>query len=108
MSIAISRTEQNPQQSTTILQMLCDESFERRSHGRDTDRLTVEEVVIDCSGVELISSEDLNALIRFHSRLRQESAAVVLVNVSEQIAQIFKLTRLNRLFEVQETTLPAC
>ena len=61
------------------------------------------EVVIDCSGVEMISSEDLNALIRFHSRLRQESAALVLENVSEQIAKIFTLTRLNRLFSVHES-----
>ncbi len=65
------------------------------------------EVVIDCGGVEMISSKDLNALIRFHSRLRRESAALVLVNVPEQIAKIFTLTRLNRLFSVHEALASA-
>lgn len=88
----------------TIHQLLCDECYERRSIETAADRFIRHEVVIDCGGVEMISSEDLNALIRFHSRLRRESAALVLTNVSEQIAKIFTLTRLNRLFSVYEAT----
>ena len=97
----------SPQARATIQQLLCDERYERRSLERDHNRLTMHEVVIDCGAVEMISSEDLNALIRFHSRLRHESAALVLINVPEQIAEIFTLTRLNRLFSVQEAITPA-
>ena len=102
ISSAVDRIPGSSHIPRTIHQLLCDECYQRRALHADCSRLTKHEVVIDCSGVDMISSEDLNALIRFHSRLRHESAALVLENVPAQIAKIFTLTRLNRLFSVHE------
>lgn len=60
------------------------------------------QVVLDCSDIDRVSSEDLNTLIRFQGKLRQESICLVLANVSETVAEVFRLTRLNRLIVVRE------
>jgi anti-anti-sigma regulatory factor len=60
-----------------------------------------EEVVLDCAEVATVNSEDLNQLIRFQARLRQEGASLVLANVPEHLVNVFTMTRLNRLFELR-------
>jgi anti-anti-sigma regulatory factor len=59
-------------------------------------------VVLDCGGVATVDSEDFNQLIRFHAQLRHEGATLVLANVPEHLVDVFKMTRLNRLFELRE------
>lgn len=85
----------------SISRLVRDGSFERRTTG-ECGGLHEHEVVVDCSGIETICSEDLNTLIQFHSRLRRESSLLVLANVPEHLARIFTLTRLDRLFAVEE------
>jgi anti-anti-sigma factor len=93
---------------TSISQLLSERAYEYRSLRRwggiasEANRGLMEEVVLDCSQVATISSQDLNALIDFNSKLRQQSAGLVLTNVSETVARVFSMTRLNRLFTVYE------
>lgn len=89
--------------ATTLSQLLALGQYERRAPLCEDGREVVHEVVLDCGEINTISSEDLNELIRFHTKLRHESATLVLDNVPEMIARVFTLTRLNRLFTVRES-----
>lgn len=64
----------------------------------------VREVVLDLGQVLWISSEGLNALIGLHTATRQTGRTLRLVSLSETVADVFRMTRLERTFEVD---LPA-
>ena len=100
MSIALT-TSERILASPSITSLLADGAYERRPvMGRGS--LIREEVVLDCSDVAVVNSEDLNQLIRFQTGLRHEAATLVLTNVPEHLVDVFKMTRLNRLFELRK------
>ena len=100
MSIALT-TSERILASPSITSLLADGAYERRPvMGRGS--LIREEVVLDCSDVAVVNSEDLNQLIRLQTGLRHEAATLVLTNVPEHLVDVFKMTRLNRLFELRK------
>ncbi len=60
----------------------------------------VVELVIDLSNVELIDSTGLAVLVATHKSIRQKEGEFKLVNVSEAIFDLFKLTHLDRFFNL--------
>jgi hypothetical protein len=106
MSIALT-TSERILAAPSITRLLSEGAYERHpAVGRDSvigrAPLTREEVVLDCGEIATVNSEDLNQLIRFQTQLRHEGATLVLVNVPEHLVDVFKMTRLNRLFELRE------
>jgi len=54
-------------------------------------------VVLDLAGVEFVDSSGLGALIHLHKTL-QPQGRLVLCGIDPKVAQLFKVTRLDRVF----------
>jgi anti-anti-sigma factor len=61
------------------------------------------QVRIDFSHTGFVSSASLNSLIHLRSTVLQHGAGVVLCNVNSLVRDVFRLTRLERIFEFDET-----
>lgn len=59
-------------------------------------------VVLDLGGVEFVDSSGLGALIHMHKTL-EGRGRLALCNVDPKVAQLFKVTRLQRVFAIGET-----
>jgi anti-sigma B factor antagonist len=59
-------------------------------------------VVLDMGGVEFVDSSGLGALIHMHKTL-QLQGRLTLCNVDPKVAQLFKVTRLERVFSIAES-----
>ncbi len=59
-------------------------------------------ITVDLSSVDAIATEQLNELIRIHVKAKQAGRSLVLQNVQDQVTQVFMLTRLDRLFRIDE------
>ncbi|MEM6688396.1 MAG: STAS domain-containing protein [Planctomycetota bacterium] len=59
------------------------------------------ELRVDLSGIDRIDSEGLNELIRTQSRLRARGVQLRLTGVGETVREVFRLTRLERVFEFE-------
>ena len=59
-------------------------------------------LIIDCSDLDVVSSAGLAALLRLHARLRTLGGDVRLAAVPGVIAQILRVTHLDRIFELHE------
>jgi anti-anti-sigma factor len=57
-------------------------------------------IVVDCSGLDYISSYGLGVLVRMHSKLAKRGGNVKLAQVKGLIVQVLTLTRLNTLFAI--------
>lgn len=60
----------------------------------------VAELVIDLANVELIDSTGLAVLVATHKSVREKEGDLTLVNVGEAIVELFKLTHLDRFFNL--------
>jgi anti-sigma B factor antagonist len=58
-------------------------------------------MVLDFSTVEYLSSRALSELINLSRQVDQRGGHVVLAAISPQIYEVFKITRLNRLFQIE-------
>lgn len=56
---------------------------------------------IDLARVQRLASEGLNQLIQVNCHARDQGVQLVLVNLNQPLANIFQLTRLDRLFAVE-------
>jgi anti-sigma B factor antagonist len=56
-------------------------------------------VVLDLTGVEFVDSSGLGALIHMHKTLEPQGR-LALCNVDPKVAQLFKVTRLERVFTI--------
>jgi len=56
-------------------------------------------IVLDLAGVEFVDSSGLGALIHMHKSL-ESRGRLVLCNVDPKVAQLFKVTRLQRVFAI--------
>lgn len=74
--------------------------------GRELYRLVEEEdrrkIVLDFSPVELFSSAAFGKLISLNSRVRAKGGALRLCNVPEHIFQVFRICKLDRIFDIRK------
>ena len=61
-------------------------------------------LLIDFSNVEHLSSAALGMLITLNKQVVEQKGQLVLANIHPQIFEVFKITRLNKLFNIQATT----
>ncbi|MDX2114614.1 MAG: STAS domain-containing protein [Planctomycetota bacterium] len=61
-------------------------------------------LVISFSNVDHLSSAALGALITIHNKMKARQGQLRLANIDPQIYEVFVITKLNRLFEIHETT----
>ena len=65
-------------------------------------------IVVDCSRLDTITSYGLGVLIRLHTKLAKIGGDVKLACVKGVIEQVFKITRLNKIFEMYPDVSWAC
>ena len=63
---------------------------------------------VDCSRLNNITSYGLGVLVRLHSKLAKIGGDVKLACVKGLIEQVFKVTHLNRIFEMYPDVSRAC
>jgi anti-sigma B factor antagonist len=61
-------------------------------------------LVISFSNVDHLSSAALGTLITIHNRMKNKQGQLRLSNIDPQIYEVFVITKLNKLFEIHETT----
>ena len=67
------------------------------------DRLASPKVLIDFDGVLFISSAILGKLIKLNGRVLDRKGQFKLSSLSDRIAEVFKITGLDRLFSIYKT-----
>ena len=60
-------------------------------------------LVLDLAKMEYINSTGLGVLIHIFTQVRNNGGEVVLVNISEKINKLLLITKLNSIFNVEET-----
>ena len=61
-------------------------------------------LVISFSNVDHLSSAALGALITIHNKLKNKQGQLRLSNIDPQIYEVFVITKLNKLFEIHQTS----
>ena len=64
-------------------------------------------LVISFANVDHLSSAALGQLISVNSKVREHSGQLRLSDISPQIYEVFAITKLNKLFEIHETSAKA-
>ncbi len=64
-------------------------------------------LLLDFKNVEHMSSAALSVLIDISNKIKQRKGKLVLTNIQPQIFEVFKITRLNKLLNIQSTTQAA-
>ena len=62
----------------------------------------IPELIIDFTGVEIVDSVGLGVVIATHNSLSNSGGKLKVINVSNDIYQLFKTMRLDQHFEVQQ------
>lgn len=57
-------------------------------------------MIVDCSGLDYVSSMGLSVLVRLHRRMKKHGGEVKIAGIRGMPAQVLSLTRLNQLFEI--------
>lgn len=65
---------------------------------------TEPKLLISFRNVDHLSSAALGTLITINNRVREKGGQLRLADIDAQIYEVFVITRLNRLFEIHETT----
>jgi len=58
-------------------------------------------IVIDCEGLRYIASSGLRQLITIHKQCKADGGHMTLVNVKEDVMEIFSVTRFDKVFDIQ-------
>lgn len=66
------------------------------------DKTDEERVVIDFSPVQFMSSSMLGKLVKIHKKCKEYKAKLKLSGVSDDIREVFKITRLDKLFDFEK------
>ncbi len=64
-------------------------------------------LLLDFSNVEHLSSAVLSMLINLNKKVHEQGGKLKMANIKPQIYEVFKITRLNTLFDIHETTAKA-
>ncbi len=67
---------------------------------REVDRAASPRLLIDFVNVDHLSSAALGALIKVNNRVRQKDGQLRLCNIDPRIYEVFKITRLDQLFQI--------
>lgn len=59
-------------------------------------------LLLDCSGMQRLSTDVLSALIVLDRRLKRRRSKVVLCGISPAVRATFSITRIDRLFEIRD------
>ena len=57
-------------------------------------------IIIDCSGLDFISSSGLGMLVRLHKRMDEKIGDVKIASVKSLIVDVLRMTRLNKVFSI--------
>ena len=61
------------------------------------------QILLDFNNVEHLSSAALSVLIALNRQVEGSGGRLVLANIQPQIFEVFRITRLNRIFNIQGT-----
>lgn len=64
-------------------------------------------LLLDFGRVDHLASAALGMLITLHKKVQEQNGALKLSNINRQIFQVFKITRLNRVFDIHDTAKQA-
>lgn len=70
----------------------------------EIEKSTKPRLLISFSNVDHLSSAALGALITINNKIREKTGELHLANIDPQIYEVFVITRLNKLFNIHETT----
>ena len=60
-------------------------------------------LLLDFDNVDHLASAALGMLITLHKKVQEQNGALKLSNINKQIFQVFRITRLNRVFDIHES-----
>ena len=60
-------------------------------------------LVLNFDAVEYLSSAALGKLITLNKKVREENGQLKLCNIKEDIYEVFRITKLNKIFDIYET-----
>ena len=63
----------------------------------------VKKVIINLEGIEYMNSTGLSILINIFTQARNSGGEVVITNIPEKINQLLVITKLNSIFNIEET-----
>ncbi len=72
--------------------------------GQIIDASTTPKILISFDQVEHLSSAALGTLITVNNKLRQKGGQLRLADIDAQIYEVFVITKLNKLFQIHETS----
>jgi len=61
-------------------------------------------ILLDFENVEHLSSAALGTLITVNTKVKQKGGQLRLANIDKQIYEVFVITKLNKLFQIHDTT----
>ena len=67
----------------------------------EIDKSSEEKVVLDFQKVEFMSSSMLGKLVKVHKKCQQFKAKLKFCSISKDILEVFKITRLDKLFDIE-------
>ena len=68
------------------------------------DEVKERRIVIDFENVRLMSSAFLGLLIRILKRTNEQKSKLELINIRPEIRKVFKITNLDKVFDITKTT----
>jgi anti-sigma B factor antagonist len=75
--------------------------------GEELDRLVESEpgikLLLNFTNVDHLSSAALGMLITLNKKIKERSGALKLSDINRQIFEVFKITRLNRVFDIHDS-----
>lgn len=60
-------------------------------------------LLLDFTNVDHLASAALGTLITLNKRVQEQGGSLKLSNINRQIFQVFRITRLNRVFDIHDT-----
>jgi anti-sigma B factor antagonist len=60
-------------------------------------------LLLNFDNVDHLASAALGMLITLHKKVQEQQGELKLSNINKQIYQVFRITRLNRVFDIHET-----
>lgn len=79
--------------------------------GDEVNRLVESEprirLLLDFNSVDHLSSAALGMLITLNNKVKEQNGMLRLANINKQIFEVFKITRLNKLFQIYPTSAEA-
>ncbi len=67
------------------------------------DKLGRTKLLLNFGNVEYLSSAALGKLITLNRKVNNKRGQLILCNISEQIYEVFEITKLNKVFQIEKT-----